>query len=120
MLAELYDPDRHAQPPPDAVVCRHTLEHIGPVASFLRTVRAGASPDTVLRWHRNRLRHRHGRVSRPKRHGRPPTLRSIRTLVLRPTRENPSWGYRRIHGELAALGIKVAASTVWESSRTPA
>jgi putative transposase len=23
-------------------------------------------------------------------------------------------GYRRIHGELAALGIKVAPSTVWE------
>ncbi|WP_226900718.1 hypothetical protein [Nonomuraea phyllanthi] len=35
-------------------------------------------------------------------------------LVLRPARENSSWGYRRIHGELAALGIKVAASTVWE------
>jgi hypothetical protein len=31
-----------------------------------------------------------------------------------PGRENSSWGYRRIHGELAALGIKVAASTVWE------
>jgi hypothetical protein len=29
-------------------------------------------------------------------------------------RENPSWGYRRVHGERAALGIKVAASTVWE------
>ena len=28
--------------------------------------------------------------------------------------QNSSWGYRRIHGELAALGIKVAASTVWE------
>ncbi|MFG2630705.1 hypothetical protein [Streptomyces sp. NPDC048473] len=28
-------------------------------------------------------------------------------------RENPEWGYRRVHGELAALGIKVAASTVW-------
>ncbi|MEU4225717.1 hypothetical protein AB0F17_15600 [Nonomuraea sp. NPDC026600] len=24
-------------------------------------------------------------------------------------------GYRRIHGELAALGIKVAASTVWDN-----
>jgi putative transposase len=23
-------------------------------------------------------------------------------------------GYRRIHGELAGLGIKIAASTVWE------
>ena len=46
--------------------------------------------------------------------GRPPTVRSIRTLVLRLARENPTWGYRRIHGELATLGIKVAASTVWE------
>jgi hypothetical protein len=34
-------------------------------------------------------------------------------------RENPSWGYRRVHGELLVLGIQVAASTVWESSRTP-
>jgi putative transposase len=29
-------------------------------------------------------------------------------------RENPSWGYRRVHGELLVLGVKVAASTVWE------
>jgi putative transposase len=34
--------------------------------------------------------------------------------VLRPARENSEWGYRRIHGELAGLGVKVAASTVWE------
>jgi putative transposase len=34
--------------------------------------------------------------------------------VLRLVRENPSWGYRRVHGELATLGIKVAPSTVWE------
>ncbi|MEV0408954.1 hypothetical protein [Actinoallomurus sp. NPDC050550] len=50
----------------------------------------------------------------PKRPGRPPTVRSVRILVLRLVRENPQWGYRRVHGELLVLGVKVAASTVWE------
>src|SRR5712664_627840 len=49
--------------------------------------------------------------------GRPRTVRSIRLLVLRLARENPCWGDRRIHGELLVLGIKVAASTVWEILR---
>ncbi|MFF5233585.1 hypothetical protein [Dactylosporangium sp. NPDC000521] len=71
-------------------------------------------PDTILRWHRDLLKRRHAATCVPKRRGRPPTVRSIRTLVLRLASENASWGYRRIHGELAALGIKVAASTVWE------
>ncbi|MBW8088861.1 transposase [Streptomyces hygroscopicus subsp. hygroscopicus] len=74
-------------------------------------------PDTVLRWHRDLLRRRHAATCVPKRRGRPRTIRSIRALVLRLARENASWGYRRTHGELAALGIKVAASTVWEILR---
>jgi putative transposase len=38
----------------------------------------------------------------------------VRSIVLRLARENESWGYRRIHGELAGLGIAVAPSTVWQ------
>jgi putative transposase len=71
-------------------------------------------PDTVLRWHRDLLARRHAQRSRPKRAGRPRTVRSIRLLVLRLVAENPGWGYRRVHGELLVLGVKVAASTVWE------
>lgn len=71
-------------------------------------------PDTILRWHRDLLRRHHGRMSRPKRPGRPRTIRSIRVLVLRLAKENTSWGYRRSPGELLVLGIKVAASTVWQ------
>ncbi|MER5421843.1 integrase core domain-containing protein [Streptosporangium roseum] len=71
-------------------------------------------PDTILRWHRDLLRRRHAAASAPRGRGRPRTVRSVQLLVLRLARENASWGYRRIHGELAALGIKVAASAVWE------
>src|SRR5450756_846260 len=45
---------------------------------------------------------------------RPATHRKVRSVVLRLARENESWGYRRIHGELAGLGITVAPSTVWQ------
>ncbi|GAA1804814.1 hypothetical protein GCM10009682_28150 [Luedemannella flava] len=81
---------------------------------MLHQIRLLVRPDTVLRWHRDLIAARHARISRPKRFGRPPTVRSIRVLVLRLARENASWGYRRIHGELLTLRIKVAASTVWE------
>jgi putative transposase len=72
------------------------------------------TPDTILRWHRDIVRRRQAARSMRGKTGRPTTRRSIRALVLRLARENPEWGYRRIHGELAGLGVKVAASTVWE------
>src|SRR3954469_20135403 len=84
---------------------------------MLQRVRPPVRPATILRWHRDLVADRHAVASRPKRAGRPPTLRSIRALVLRLARENNSWGYRRIHGELLVLGVKVAASTVWEIRR---
>src|ERR1019366_9298521 len=72
------------------------------------------TPDTILRWHRDIVRRRWATRSMRGRTGRPAIRRYIRALVLRLARENTEWGYSRIHGELAGLGVKVAASTVWE------
>ena len=69
---------------------------------------------TILRWHRDIVRRRRARLSRRGRSGRPAAHRNVRAVVLRLARENESWGYRRIHGELAGFGIAVAPSTVWE------
>jgi putative transposase len=57
----------------------------------LRRLRLLVRPDTILRWHRNLIARRHTVRSTPTRPGRPPTVRSIRALVLRLVRENPSW-----------------------------
>ncbi|MGK4580391.1 integrase core domain-containing protein [Kitasatospora sp. HPMI-4] len=99
----------------DRAVLAGLLHHLP--TDKLRRLLLLVRPDTILRWHRDLLKRRHAATCTPRRRGRPPTVRSIRTLVLRLARENSSWGYRRIHGELAALGIKVAASTVWEILR---
>lgn len=76
-------------------------------------------PDTILRWQRDLHARRHAAASRRRRRGRPRTVRSIPALVLRLVQENPSWGYRRVHGELLTLGVKVAASTVCDSCALP-
>src|SRR5450631_3979045 len=72
------------------------------------------TPDTILRWHHDIVRRRWAARSMRGKTGRPATRRNIKALVLRLARENPGWGYRRIHGELAGLGVKIAASTAWE------
>ncbi len=70
------------------------------------------TPDTIVRWHRDIARRRWAARSMRGKTGRPATRRNIKALVFRLARENPDWGYRRIHGELAGLGVK--ASTVQE------
>jgi putative transposase len=79
----------------------------------LAGMRLSVTPGTILRWHRDIVRRRWARLPRRGRSGRPATHRKVRSVVLRLARENESWGYRRIHGELAGLGITVAPSTVW-------
>jgi putative transposase len=74
-------------------------------------------PETVLRWHR-RIVARHWAQPPTAIPGRPPIDPELRRVVIRLARENPAWGYRRVHGELIRLGHQVAASTVWKILRT--
>ena len=74
------------------------------------------TPATLLAWHR-RLAGSKYDTSKRRKPGRPPTVPGIGRLVVRLAKENPLWGHRRIHGELAKLGVMIAPSTVWEILR---
>jgi len=67
-------------------------------------------PATLLRWHRRLVARRWRYAATGP--GRPPLAPEVRELVLRLARENPSWGYKRIVGELQNLGIVVSAAAV--------
>jgi transposase InsO family protein len=73
------------------------------------------TPGTLLRWHADLVKRRW--TYKRKTPGRPPMRPTIRALVLRLATENPTWGYRRIAGELAGLGRNVGAATVWRILR---
>jgi len=63
-------------------------------------------PDTLLRWHRDLVRRHWTYPSR--RPGRPSVPPGTVALVLRLAKENPTWSCRRIHGELATVGVTLA------------
>jgi hypothetical protein len=69
------------------------------------------TPRPLLRWHAELVKRR---WTYPRRTlGRPGTSPIIRRLVLQMARDNPTWGYRRVCGELTGLGHKIAPSTIW-------
>ena len=69
------------------------------------------TPATILRWHRQLIARRW--TTQPARPGRPAIPAGLRALIVRLATENPTWGYRRLHGELAGLGYQIGASTIW-------
>ena len=71
------------------------------------------TPATLLAWHRRLVARKRDYTSR-RRPGRPATAAAIRRFVIRISTENPSWGHRRVQGELVRLGHRIAASTVWQ------
>ena len=74
------------------------------------------TPATLLAWQRRLAASKYD-TSNSRKPGRPPTVPGIARLAVRLAKENPLWGHRRIHGELAKLGVTVAPSTVWEILR---
>jgi hypothetical protein len=74
------------------------------------------TPATLLAWHRKPAAKKYD-TSRQRAPGHPPTARSIARLAVRSAKENPRWGYRRIHGELTNHSVTVAKSTVREILR---
>ena len=70
------------------------------------------TPRTLLRWHTDLVKRRWTYPRRAP--GRPRTGPTIRRLVLEMAHDNPTWGYRRICGELMGLGHRIAPSTIWE------
>jgi hypothetical protein len=79
----------------------------------LRRLRLLVRPGTVLRWHRDLIAGGTPPGPGPRARAGPHRALDPR-LGPAPARENPRWGYRRLHGELLVLRVKVAPSTVWE------
>jgi putative transposase len=110
---------QHPQPP--RVSCWEKLALAVLAAKFVALGRGGRDrlnqvvllfkPDTLLKWHRDLVRRKWIFIQWRK-PGRPPTNPDIKELLLRLARENPSWGYGKLQGELLKLGHELGRSTV--------
>jgi putative transposase len=98
--------DRPALRPPD----RSLLAGLSRLLDRRHRMRFFVQPETLLRWHRDPVRRKwiYAHCA-----GRPSTPAGAVTIILRLARENPTWGYRRVQGELVRMGVVLAPSSVW-------
>ena len=68
-------------------------------------------PDTLLKWHRDLVR-RKWTFTKPMPRGRPPISAELGDLIQRLAKENPTWGYGKLEGELGKLGYDIGRSTI--------
>jgi putative transposase len=107
---------RHRPQPQISWTDRAVIAALGRLLPTHRRLGLLVTPSTILRWHRHLVRRRW--TTHHTRPGRPTIPAGVRALILRLTTENPTWGYRRVHGELAGLGYRIGASTVWKILHT--
>src|SRR5438445_13293732 len=69
-------------------------------------------PDTILVWHRTLVAQKFDGSQQRQSPGRPKIGPELEALIVRMAREDRSWGYDRIVGALANLGLTVRAQTV--------
>ena len=93
---------------------RALLAGLGRLLGRRRRRRCYVQPETLLRWHRELVRRKWTNARRP---GRPGIPAGTVAIILRLAWENPSWGYRRIQGEMAIMGVVLAPASVWNILR---
>jgi transposase InsO family protein len=78
----------------------------------LEEVATIVKPDTILAWHRKLVAQKFDGSQQRQSPGRPKIDQELEALIVRIARENRSWGYDRIVGALANLGLTVSDQTV--------
>ena len=71
------------------------------------------TPDTMMRWHRTLVAKKWDSSDRrEKKPGRPRIRQVIVDLTVKFAKQNPTWGFDRIQGELAKVGYQICDTTV--------
>ncbi|MEO2175477.1 MAG: hypothetical protein ABGY96_15405, partial [bacterium] len=99
----LSDDQRRRLAVKEKILGRKWLEEVGTLFT----------PDTILRWHRTLVAKKWGYSDRrEKKPSRPRIRQVIVELTVKFAKQNPTWGFGRIQGELAKVGYQICDTTV--------